>query len=290
MSEGQGAFQGEPAEPVSTEGAAPEIESGQESEQSDNSLSEGFLQQIPEADRDIVARYAPAWDAGVTRRFQQIHQEYEPYKQLGDPQQLQEAMYVYKMMDEQPEEVFKILQQVLNDGSSTPQQVQQASGLMNQLQDGGAGEAQGQPVQGLPKEWEDRFLRNEKILEAIANKSVAEQQAAQAQQEDQELQQYMDGLKAEFQPLAAQHGDFDEVYVVSRLAAGIDGAVAVKEYYGMLQEAINRHAAVQAGAPAILSGGGPPPVQGQTVTDLGKPELKTLVADMISHAVAQDKG
>src|SRR4029078_3596605 len=56
-----------------------------------------ILDQIPEEYHDSIIPELQRWDAGVSRRFQRIHDEYAPYKELGEfePDSVKEAMNVY---------------------------------------------------------------------------------------------------------------------------------------------------------------------------------------------------
>lgn len=57
----------------------------------DYGLSESFLNQIPEEHRGIVGKYVKNWDGTVTKKFQDIHEQYKPYKELGELEELQRA-------------------------------------------------------------------------------------------------------------------------------------------------------------------------------------------------------
>lgn len=73
----------------------------------------GFLNNIPEQDRQIVGRYAKDWDGAVTRQFQKIHDEYKPYKELGDVEQLRMAQEFINKFNEMPLEVYQVFKQGL---------------------------------------------------------------------------------------------------------------------------------------------------------------------------------
>jgi hypothetical protein len=76
-------------------------------------LYHGFLNDIPEQDREIVARYAKNWDGNVTKQFQKIHEGYKPYKELGDLQRLQIANEFFNRFETNPLEVYQIFKQGL---------------------------------------------------------------------------------------------------------------------------------------------------------------------------------
>ena len=73
----------------------------------------GFLNNIPEQDRQIVGRYAKDWDGAVTKQFQKIHEQYKPYKELGELEALQQAQAFVSKFNEMPLEVYQVFKQGL---------------------------------------------------------------------------------------------------------------------------------------------------------------------------------
>lgn len=75
------------------------------------------LEKVPEGFRPLVEPTFKEWDADVTRRLQEVHSRYEPYKQFLDaqvaPEQLREAMDLYRMMVENPERIYEAMGQHL---------------------------------------------------------------------------------------------------------------------------------------------------------------------------------
>lgn len=61
----------------------------------EDSLGNQFLSKIPEQDRPIVGKYVKDWDGNVTKKFQELHERYKPYKDLGDPTEVQQAYQFY---------------------------------------------------------------------------------------------------------------------------------------------------------------------------------------------------
>ena len=80
---------------------------------SESEIYHGFLNNIPEQDRQIVGRYAKDWDGAVTKQFQKIHEQYKPYKELGDIEALQQAQQFVSRFNEMPLEVFQVFKQGL---------------------------------------------------------------------------------------------------------------------------------------------------------------------------------
>jgi hypothetical protein len=83
------------------------------SPQDASEIYHGFLNNIPEQDRQIVGRYAKDWDGAVTKQFQKIHEQYKPYKELGDVEALQQAQQFVSKFNEMPLEVYQVFKQGL---------------------------------------------------------------------------------------------------------------------------------------------------------------------------------
>lgn len=260
-------------------GGEPPAELGQGSEppagggEPDYSLASDFLQRVDEADRATVEKYVKQWDAGVTRRFQELHGQYEPYKALGEPEQLQQAIAVMQLLEEQPQAIYQILLEDIQNGAEWAQALQQAGGQQQQQNSEGAPDAS-QSFQGLPPEVKAQLDEQQRILEQLAQIVVGDKTAQQQAAEDAALEQYMSNLKTEF-------GEFDENYVLALMEGGMDGAEAVKSFQSLLQQHINQAFSGQQ-VPVPLSGGGAPPQQQQKVTELGKRDVRDLVAGLMS--------
>lgn len=232
--------------------------SGQGSEQ-DYSLASPFLEQIPTEHRALVEPYVKKWDAGVTRRFQDLSTKYKPYEDLGaDPETLANAYKVYQMLDENPQQIYELLRQDFEDADDED-------------------EAQNTtPVApgNIPPEWESRFTKQQEILEALVQHVMSDRETKQQAQEDQELDQYMSLLKTEY-------GDFDEDYVLAKMSAGADGEAAVKSWMTLQQKIINGTAKVP--TTPVLSGGGSVPGESQSIKDLKPNQVKDFVANLLSQ-------
>jgi hypothetical protein len=218
--------QGQPGPGYNFEAGLPGADPNQPQSGQDSDLSNGFLARIPEADREVVGRYVNDWNAGVTRRFQDIHQQYEPYKQLGDYETLTQYKAVYDYLKTNPEQVYKTLHETFgqqaqpetpeDEYGDLPPQVVEKLRMMDQ---------QGQ------------------LLQALAERVIGMNNATQEATEDAELDRYMNWL-------SSQYGVFDEDYVLAKMQTGMDGVKAVQEFQ-------QKYGGQQSRQPfTVLSGGG----------------------------------
>lgn len=278
--DGQGQGENEPTgagnEPPVESGYAPapanepptQEEGGSSSETNPDSLANPFLQNIPEQDRAVVAKYIKDWDAGVTRKFQEIHSQYQPYKELGaDPQDIRSAMNIYEQLNSDPKAFYEALSDALKDELE-----QESSGQQPEVNPA---------YEGLPPEFQAEFQQTRKAVEALASYILDQQQQTQQQQEDAELDNYLNQLRE-------KHGDFDEEFVLTKMyTSDMDGEQAIQAWQKAMQDYVNKNGGVQRqNGPKILSGGGSvPDSDSKNVAELSRKETKALVADIMRQSV-----
>jgi hypothetical protein len=231
-----------------------------------DSLASPFLEKIPQADREIVGRYIKDWDAGVTRKFQSIRDEYRPYKDLGaGPDELAQAYALMQMVNDDPQRVYDLLGQAIQPQGQPGQQQMPQNPLADAYGDS-----------DLPPQFIDKFTRMEQTLEALAGRFLQDAEQRQAEQEDQQLEQYMGALQNKY-------GEFDEDWVLSKMLSGMDGEEAVKQYSQWLQGQINSRMSQKRPVP-VLGGGGSVPPNGVDPTKMSGGEVRKLVADMLAQS------
>lgn len=235
----------------------------QGSEGTEYSLANGFLKDVAEEHRSIIEPYVKKWDAGVQRRFQDLHGQLSPYQQLGaDPQELAQAYQLYQLLDEDPERVYHALREQYESGED---------------EDDGVDDSGDESFQGLPPEIQQELKQQRQVLEALAEFVTNQQQTAQEAAEDKELDSYLGLLREEF-------GDYDEDYVVAKMYRGMSGEDAVKSWQAAIQKQLNGGGTPPPNLPPILSGGGVVPAEQQNLAKMDRKDVKSLVAQLMSQA------
>lgn len=241
-----------------------------------DSLGNSFLKNVPDVDRKVLEPYVKDWDAGVTKRFQAIHDRYRPYTELGaDVNALRKAMEIATVLENDPEFVHRQLTEYLRNNGM--------------LQDQAPAIPQ-QPVQqeqeidpkfaGLPEEFVTEFSQMRDLLVAVAQNLAQEKQSVKQQQEDQQLQDFMADLHK-------RHGDFDDDYVLTKMARGMNGEDAVKSYGAFVQNIINNVAGSVPKPPPILNGQGGVPSGGIDPAKLRGNGSKELMAQMLANSTKE---
>lgn len=243
-------------------------------QQQRNEFLEGILAEIDPAHRPIVEPYLGKWNAGVTRRFQELHGELSPYKELGaDPETLQQALALMEQIDTDPQGVLTLLQEAVAEMTGQGQQQQLPQGQQGQQIPGQEGQQSTLPPEF--QQLQEKFNTFETVLEAMAQQMLDQRSTEEQSAEDQQLDEYFGLLKQEF-------GDFDEHFVIAKMMAGVDGAEAVKQFQQLIQGQVNQRGQRAANLPPVLGGGGAVPQGGKSVTDASRKETKNLVAQILA--------
>lgn len=235
-------------------------------------LAQGFLSRVDPAHRAIVEPYIKQWDAGVTRRFQDLHGQLSPFEELGaDPETLAQALQVYQMIDNDPQQVMAILQEALGGA----QQQGAPEGLPPQQQ---GLPPTGQPEQtpGIPPEISQKMEMFERVLESLAQNHLNTQQQQEQAQQDQQLDNYLGLLKQEY-------GEFDDDYVLAKMYAGMDGEEAVQAYQQKIQGQVDDRSR-RPNVPRVLGGGGSVPPDQQRIAQASRKDVRGLVANILQSS------
>lgn len=243
-----------------------------------DSLASGFLENIPEEDRNVVERYVKDWDGNVTRKFQEIHDSYKPYKEFGEVEEIKAWKQVADTLTSNPQYVFELLAEELGVDLKTLQspppgnQTQQPP--TNQTAPVGNQSQQAPQFQALPEEFQQKFDQQQQLLEQLAKVVIQDRQSQQAAQQEVELDNYLKDLRS-------RKGDFDEEWVLLKMYNGMDGEKAVDEFhqkYGGMQRPT---------APPPLTGGGIP-AQQQNVKEMSRNDVQSLVAGILGATKQQE--
>ncbi len=260
-------------------------------------FSSGFLNRVDPAHRTIVEPYLRQIDGGITRRFQELHGQLQPYEALGaDPETLSSAYQLYQMIDQDPQQVLALLTELVGgqqQGASGQapmqmqpgqQQSQGLQGMQSPFGQPGQFPQQGQLPQqqqspGLPPEIMaqlEQLPMMQQVLEHLAQTTLDQQTQQQQAAEDAQLDQYLGLLKQEY-------GDFNERFVIAQMMAGMDGEEAVQSYMQEVQGQVNQRSQ-RPNLPTVLGGGGSVPPETQRIASASRKDVKGLVANILQSS------
>lgn len=247
------------------EGTVSEDSGGQDSEGEQSPYASQFLSNIPDADRSVVEKYVKQWDSGVSRRFQDIHSQYAPYKELGwEGEILDQVKEVIRVLNEEPETLYRLL----HEEYGSKEAAKLAQSLGEELDSASQG--------NLSPEYAQRLDQMQQAVELMAQRFLDDDKSVQEAKYEEELDSELNSLREEL-------GDFDEEYVLMKIANGADPEQAVMAWHGLVQEKIN--AAGQSTSrliPTLSSqGGGAIPQEVQDLSRAPSKDIRGLVADIL---------
>lgn len=221
-----------------------------------------ILEVVPQEYQSQVREQLAAWDAGVSRRFQKIHDEYAPYQDLEDydPAMLKTAADVYSSLINNPKDTWETIGRVY--------------GLSSDQDSEDDDDEDGYELPAAVRNKLSKLDEHDRILGQLAQNYQQIQARDTEAQEDAELDEYLEEL-------AEEYGDFDEDYVVGLIAAGIDGEEAVARYQFLMDQAQGQSQGRQY-APNVMSGSGGIPTSGSVnVSALNTQDTQNLVAEIL---------
>lgn len=187
------------------------LEPESDSEPELNEFAQGILSKIPEEDRTVVGKYIKEWDGGVTQHLQKIHSEYEPYKELGDIDDLKTAMAYISMLQNDPATFIKTVTDAMKEAGMS-------------LNDNGEVEEEFEDtLVGMPKEYQKRL---DSMEEMLGNMYEQFQGYTTTQEQDKQIAM----LDKVMSDLHSEHGEFDDDWVLLQIERGKEPKEAVEMY------------------------------------------------------------
>jgi hypothetical protein len=264
-------------------------DSGQSQELSYNPAWEPVFEKLPQEFHPMIKPTLETWD----RNYQTLQKEYEPWKQLGDYEQVQRNLTLVQELNNDPQAFYERLGQLIG---VTPKQAQQF------YENDGQEQNQGYPP-GSEGDDEDLMLDPE-VLQLKQTVAQLQQQNQTWQQEREQAEQqrqvaeYQAKADAHIQRLATQHQQnyptipFNPAEVVQRVLLqtyqepnkepDIDRA-----YQDYLSLVTSVRAAPRPGnsAPSVVNpnGGGMPPSDQLNPATASSEQRKKMVADFLAR-------
>lgn len=234
--------------------------------------AQDVLKDVPDAEREVVSKYISQWDAGISRRVNEVERTYGPLVDLvNQGYDVEDLMTSAQLFDalSNPDTQAAAMEAIQK--AYAPQPGQPVPPVGDQ---GGA------PVVQLPPAVVEQMARSNQFMEQMAMREQERAQQQEVEAESKALDEYLGFLKQE-------KGDFDDNYVLTRMSMGVDGASAVDEFNGMIQQRVqSQGGGTRLPAPPVLTGGsaltGAKPVHQASAE-----ERRAAVAAIVQQANAQ---
>lgn len=239
----------------------------------DDDLSSGFLKDVDEADRAILEKYLPKWNGQVTQRFQAIHGQYEPYKRIGmDPDTLSTAAWIYSQLDSDPVGMYKKIHKALKESDMWEDPDDDGQ------QPVGGSQASLPEFEGVPEQFVRQFQQMQEELGQLRETTQGFIGSQQEREEMAMLDQVLNEMHTHF-------GDFDEEWILTRLARGKNPSEAFQEYQQFVQGITGANNRQRKPAPNVFGGSGSVPAGQVDRSKMNTPEgRKNFIAAALEAA------
>lgn len=249
-----------------------------------------ILEALPESLHGIITPKLKEWDQGVTKRFQDIHNQYAPFKpfleQKVDPQRLQVGMQVLDVLDRDPVSFYRNMEQQLR-----------SAGLIEEAK------AAAEAAEDAEEEQQEKETVDPRIkkIEEQQQQFMQNLEQARLQQEQQRAQQETDAaVDRELAELQQKYGPLDEPmqrelflrYLALATAAEQQGAKeppTLLDAMESLQGFVTYHSQrPRPAAPKVVPPGGglPAPTQ-KPVGQLTEAERRERAAQLVRQMMEQ---
>jgi len=279
MSEGAIESQGSETGVEGTAVAPPNNDGAGGGEPAINPAWNELLEVLPSQLHSLATPHLQKWDKNYQESLSKVHSQYEPYKPFIDneiqPDQIEYALQLVQAIEARPAEVIKALQEW--SGIQEEPVAGGAAPQVNPEQQGQLGDAE------IPSELlnHPEIVKMKQMVDTMAQLLVQQNQTATQAQEDAALAKELTDLKA-------QHGEFDEEWVLTRAYNNPNVAMEKHvEAYREFEKGILAKA--RQPGPKVLGAGGNAPdnqVDVKTLDDKGR---RSLVAQMLAASAQQNQ-
>lgn len=240
-------------------------DSGQQGNEGGHPAWQEYLSELPQELHGQVTPVFEKWDKGVQERFQKVHSQYEPWKGVinsgVDPNMAQFGINLLSHLETNPKYVYDALGQYY-EFNKEPQ------GLGEQGQEN--------QDQGQNEPWRSELDELRKQNQILAAHALKRQEAERQAAADKALDQEFSGLKEKY-------GDYDELWVLSRMQNGMSAEDAVKQYHEWLNKTVDGYKP----KPLIMGAGGGVLGQNSDVTKMSDQQRRSAALQMLQAMNAQ---
>lgn len=241
---------------------------------------------LPEQFHGLVTPHFQKWDQAAQGRVESVNAkfaDYAPFAEHGiDREALTEGLRLSQAISQDPKAVFDALASAYGYNTMAQMQAADPAAANAAVQD-----MTGQNAQQAAQQLSDpRVAKLEEGVNIMAQMFLTQQQQEASDQADDELENELSALRT-------KHGDFDETYVLARMAQGQTADQAISAFSELKNSLLTENPRPY--APKVIGGsssgqGSGVPSGAIDVTKLSGGETRNLVADMLRRAAEQNTG
>lgn len=264
-------------QPEGSEGQSQETQQPQQ-QVNYSPYAQNYLNQVPEAEREIVGRHLRNWDSGFTRYAQGVQSELKRYKDLGDPETLQTAHGIYQRLINDPQAIADYLYEngYAPTKAEARQQAAQVTDPNNQGHQGQSLNGQGNqsdPYADRFKQYDQQYSRLERAIGLMAEQFQTQQRQAEQAAAEKQLDEMITGIKSKDKTIPDQ-------FILAYLNAGVlDPEQIAGEWRNAVQTELNRRGAgTPSNAPQLMGSGSQGPVAPNTANMTDEQRREALLS------------
>lgn len=240
-------------------------------EDATNPMWSPLLEQLPQSLHGMVTPHLKEWDKNYTQSMQKVHSQYEPWKPFIENQVDPNVAY----------QSWQAIQNLEANPQGFVEAIIEHYGLQQMLAEQGQQEAFNEGEEELAPfdiAQDPEFQRVTGITEQMAQLLLTQHQQQQESQFDALVDQDLAAAKD-------KHGEFDEDYVLQRMAMlEEDADTAVQAYQNMVNNVVAKSRNPGAGAPVIMGSGGGTPSTATSLANLQPKDRRALIAQTLANA------
>ena len=237
-------------------------------------LGNQFLTNVPDEDKPILEKYIKEWDGNVTRKFQEYSDKVKQYEDLGDLSDLTNAYQVLNDLRTDPVGFYEYFRSYLVENQESIVETYGVEDLAARLGVQMENNEGGDSINSSPEAEKISALENTITgLEDKLNKFEGDRK-------EQEQSAMLDSV---LEKMHTEHGDFDDVFVLSHIAGGKTPEEAVQAFQNIKQSIIDSHSE---NPPDILTGPAGTPLDQVDLAKLKNPaDRKKIGAAILERSL-----
>jgi hypothetical protein len=254
------------------ESSDPEVDAGVGSDEPIklSAFAQNYINTVPDAERDLVTRHVQQWDKGFSKYAEGIAKKYGQYDQLGQFEEVQQAVQLAQLIASDP---HTATQWLIQQGFG-PQQAAQTV-------------AQNQPLQvpqfpqqnqpgAIPPEIQRELQRYQMALGAM-------NQRFEQDQFNRETERYQSEIEAGLAAVKQQHPYIPETLILHLMKGGMEMNDAVGLLVEQVQHGVNQRSSPA--APRVLSSASLPPQAAKAPSEMTDDERKASLLAALQGAM-----
>jgi hypothetical protein len=243
-----------------------------------SAFAQNYLNTVPDAERDIVQRHVQSWDKGFSKYAENISRKYGQYDQLGEFEQVQQAVQLAQLITQDPRTATQWLLSQGYGPQEAANAVQGAQQVANQQP--GPNQQPQQPQQNQ-QEWMPPAVQRE--LQQYKMALGAMNQRFEQDQFNKETERYQREIESGLAAVRSQYPQIPETMILHLMKGGMEMDDAVGLIVEQIQAGVNQRQAPN--APKVLSSASLPPQAAKAPSEMTDDERKASLLAALQGAM-----